>query len=412
MVALAAVWWLGLLATPSLTSAHEIEVLPALLGTVTRPPEYLAKKAKDDRRKFREATCAFGGVGLISNLARLSFQLKNIVELCPKSIEDTLSWQPGDEATIPQKVCLLSTTAIVASLAQVSRSVLVLVSTCARTATLAEGCAASALTLLIPASLIINGGTIISAVCDPASTDLPKQIEPGRRLMDPLQLPKKRQADIAQCVFDAVDATRSIAAIGLALDAVGRSCPIDRTTRFREKLSTATCTVDVSILLIGFTRLVFWLALAVNHCSPEKERDAVCLAGVSAIAAGLATVPAGGAGSWATCKAGRKNKLIAELEAQDQEADIDVTAAAPFNVVRRRLTPDNSSAEIKHLEEILLGLGYNLSDHKAKWLQEVDSPDMVELRASALDTVRPGQTRVCSCCMYMLGRWLKATGLC
>ena len=55
-------------------------------------------------------------------------------------------------------------------------------------------------------------------------------------------------------------------------------------------------------------RLVFYLALAVNHCSPEKERDAICLVGVSAVAAGMSTTSAGGAGTYATCVMGKTNQ--------------------------------------------------------------------------------------------------------
>lgn len=51
------------------------------------------------------------------------------------------------------EVCLLSTTALVANLAQVARSLTVLISTCERSATIEEGCAASVETLLVPASL-------------------------------------------------------------------------------------------------------------------------------------------------------------------------------------------------------------------------------------------------------------------
>ena len=34
----------------------------------------------------------------------------------------------------------------------------------------------------------------------------------------------------------------------------GRSCPVNRVTRFTEKITTAACTVDVSVLLTSFTR--------------------------------------------------------------------------------------------------------------------------------------------------------------
>ena len=392
-------WWLGVLSTHAVISAHDTDVLPYLLGTAERPPEYVARMNVQDRKKFKQATCSFGAVGLVSNLARISFQIKNIVELCPKSAEASKSYKPGDEATVPEKVCLLSTTAIFASLAQIARSLTVLSSTCSRTATVAEACAASVETLLIPWSLLVNGGVILSAACDKGAPELPKQIEPGRRLADfTMHLPKARQVDIAQCVFDAVDATRSIASLGLALDAMGRSCPINRATRFTEKLSTAACVVDVSIVLTAFEKLVFFLALAVNHCSPEKERDAICLAGVTAIAAGLTTTSAGGAATWASCEVGRKNRLIRAAEAKNAAAAAEeearlVLKAAPFNIVRRRLSPENSSTslmDLQRLEEAFLRFGYNLSDDSADWLQERDSLDTLEFRTYAEDIVRPG----------------------
>ena len=64
------------------------------------------------------------------------------------------------------KVCLLSVSALLGGLAQTARSLTVLVSTCARTATVEEGCAASIETLLVPVTLFINGGIAISAACD------------------------------------------------------------------------------------------------------------------------------------------------------------------------------------------------------------------------------------------------------
>ena len=235
-------------------------------------------------------------------------------------------------------------------------------------------------------------------MCDKAVSDadlLPKGIQPGRRLTD-MELPESRKAEIAQCVFDAVDASRAIASIGLSLDLVSRSCPVNRITRFTEKLSTASCAVDVSILLTAFTKLTFYLALAVNHCSPYKERDAVCLAGVSAIAAGLSTTSAGGAATWATCEVGNKNKLIKELaaknaaEAETAEAEVQraILQAAPFTVVRRLHSEENSSAggEVRRLEETFLRLGCNLSDDQADWLQE--GPEILELRSFADDVVR------------------------
>lgn len=61
---------------------------------------------------------------------------------------------------------MLSVSALFGGLAQAARSLTVLVSTCARTATVEEGCAASIETVLVPATLFINGGIAISAACD------------------------------------------------------------------------------------------------------------------------------------------------------------------------------------------------------------------------------------------------------
>ncbi|CAK9085376.1 unnamed protein product [Durusdinium trenchii] len=358
--------------------SREVKLLPYLLGTAPRPAKWLALKNSNERKKFRQATCSFASIGFMSNLARLTFMMRNIVNSCPQSAIDTASYQPGEEATLPVKVCLLSTTALFAALAQLARSLTVLISTCERTATVDEGCAASIETLMVPAVLFINGGIAISAACDKGAIDLPKEIEPGRRLMNPLDLPVKRQWDIAQCTVDAIDATRSVAAIGLSMDAVARNCPVNYATPFTEELSRTACTVDVSVLLTSFTRLVFYLALAVNHCSPEPERDAICLVGVAAIAAGGTTTSAGAAGTHA-------NETLPEEDAAAAAAADAAVNNAPFNIIRRlvkrrRLRSLNRSREMERIDEIWLKLGYNLSDANASWLKEDSNPEILEIQ--------------------------------
>ncbi|CAJ1431727.1 unnamed protein product, partial [Effrenium voratum] len=352
--------------------------------------EWLAKQAKDDRERFREATCSFGVLGIISNLARVAFTMRNIVNFCPLSVKASAApKKPGEGASLPEKVCTLSVATLWGGLAQLARSLTVVISTCERSATVEEGCAASIETILIPWTLLLNGGIIISATCDQGAVDLPKSVEPGRRLMDPRDLPVKRQWDLAQCVLDAVDAARSIAAIGITIDAVSRRCPPNRATAFGEALSTAGCTVDVSALLSSFTKLVFYLALAVNHCSPEPERDALCLVGVSAIAAGLSSTAAGGAGIYGTCQLGPKKQLIDKLE-KLQEGPDAVTFSAPF-ILPRKLRSDahqNLSHEMEDLDKIWLQLGYNLSDTTAEWLRSGESPATLEIRSAAEELVR------------------------
>eukprot|EP00435_Cladocopium_sp_Y103_P023300 s2267_g5.t1 len=357
--------------------SRDVKLLPYLLGTAPRSPEWLARHNREDRKKFRQATCSFGVLGLLSNLGRLTFMLRNIVNSCPQSVEDSASYQPGEEATLPVKVCLLSVSALFGGLAQAARSLTVLVSTCARTATVEEGCAASIETLLVPVTLFINGGIAISAACDKGAVDLPKDIQPNRRLLDPRDLPVKRQWDIAQCTMDAIDAARAVAALGLTLDLLSRSCPVNRVTRFTEKITTAACTVDVSVLLTSFTRLVFYLALAVNHCSPEQERDAICLVGVSAVAAGMSTASAGGAGTYATCDMGKKRqrreRLVAAGKLKASDAGVaapSVIASSPFQLVRRLVKPRRleKAWDWHELEELWLKMGYNISDPTADWL--------------------------------------------
>eukprot|EP00438_Fugacium_kawagutii_P004376 Skav214820 [mRNA] locus=scaffold1934:200132:201309:- [translate_table: standard] len=143
-----------------------MKVLPYLLGTAPRSPKWLAKQKADDRKKLREATCSLGVLGFLSNLGRLTFVVRNIVNSCPQSVIDSESYQAGEEASLPIKVCLLSVTALFGGLAQTARALTVLASTCERRATVEEGCAASIETLLVPATLFINGGIAISAACD------------------------------------------------------------------------------------------------------------------------------------------------------------------------------------------------------------------------------------------------------
>ena len=42
----------------------------------------------------------------------------------------------------------------------------------------------------------INGGIAISAACDKGAVDLPKDIQPTRRLLDPTKLPVKRRRSV------------------------------------------------------------------------------------------------------------------------------------------------------------------------------------------------------------------------
>lgn len=391
---------LALAVAISPAQSRDVKLLPYLLGTAPRSPKWLARHNREDRKKFRQATCSFGVLGLLSNLGRLTFILRNIVNSCPQSVEDSASYQPGEEATLPVKVCLLSVSALFGGLAQAARSLTVLVSTCARTATVEEGCAASIETVLVPATLFINGGIAISAACDKGAVDLPKDIQPNRRLLDPRDLPVKRQWDIAQCTMDAIDAARSVAALGLTLDLLSRSCPVNRVTRFTEQITTAACTVDVSVLLTSFTRLVFYLALAVNHCSPEPERDAICLVGVSTIAAGMSTTSAGGAGVYATCEMGKKRqkreRLVKAgiLKASDAGvAGPSVIASSPFQLVRRLVKPRRleKAWDWHELEELWLKMGYNISDPSADWLID-EGNDQLRSAVEAAQLLRSNWT--------------------
>ena len=89
--------------------------------------------------------------------------------------------------------------------------------------------------------------------------------------------------------------------------------------RFRKRLCFYCIFLSDRKRLAG---LVFYLALAVNHCSPEPERDAICLVGVAAIAAGGTTTSAGAAGTHATCNLGRKRQFIQRLEEMQEGPEI------------------------------------------------------------------------------------------
>lgn len=155
---------LALAVAISPAQSRDVKLLPYLLGTTPRSPKWLARHNREDRKKFRQATCrlaismsilhiflvdvtvvfhenkfwtkhahilylenpwnhfilpkpfgncqpncqqlpgSFGVLGLLSNLGRLTFILRNIVNSCPQSVEDSASYQPGEEATLPVKV--------------------------------------------------------------------------------------------------------------------------------------------------------------------------------------------------------------------------------------------------------------------------------------------------------------------
>eukprot|EP00438_Fugacium_kawagutii_P004374 Skav214818 [mRNA] locus=scaffold1934:170511:189491:- [translate_table: standard] len=88
-------------------------------------------------------------------------------------------------------------------------------------------------------------------------------------------------------------------------------------------------TVDMGSMIGLGGKLVFYLALAVNHCSPEPERDAICLVGVSAIAAGMSTTSAGGAGTFATCEMGKKRQRRERPHSRGIESAEPLRARSP-----------------------------------------------------------------------------------
>lgn len=47
---------------------------------------------------------SFGLVGFLSNLARLTFIFRNIINSCPQSVKDSAVYQVGEEASLPIKV--------------------------------------------------------------------------------------------------------------------------------------------------------------------------------------------------------------------------------------------------------------------------------------------------------------------
>eukprot|EP00933_Yihiella_yeosuensis_P054791 TRINITY_DN5334_c0_g1_i4.p1 TRINITY_DN5334_c0_g1~~TRINITY_DN5334_c0_g1_i4.p1 ORF type:complete len:765 (+),score=118.06 TRINITY_DN5334_c0_g1_i4:94-2388(+) len=384
---------LGYPLTASWTAAgHDLDILPNLLGTVTRSPEYVAQKAAEDRNKTRQAICSIAVWGLINSLARSVFQMRILIKTCPKANEDTASHVPGEGATSTQKACMISASAIFASMAQIARSLTVSVSQCGETATVAQACAVSVETILLPFAYLIAGGTVISASCGEAAATLPQTIEPGRRLdARTARSAADRPWATAECAVDALSAARALEGIGISLAEIVRNCPVQRISRFEESISTAACTVDISQLLTSFFVIVFYIASAVNHCSPMAQNDALCLLGVTSILGSISATATGGAALYLSCEVGKKTAalqagLFAMLHAnasnvsQAGKTELDALASMRLSdsahIFRRLLLREpGDSMTLADLDETWSRLGYNLSDGNASWLHDVENAD-------------------------------------
>ncbi|CAE8629334.1 unnamed protein product [Polarella glacialis] len=390
---------------PRALEGHHIETLPELLGVVTRPPKLLEAWDKKDRESTRDAVCSFAIIGVVDQLARATFQIRVIAKICPQASVDAHSYVPGEQISLKQKICLISISGLFAALALIARGLIVAVSSCGEAAKIEELCGAAITSLLTPIPFFISSATVISAACTDEAQDLqtPANYVPAARRLQQGQR-EVSGWQTAQCVVDSVSAARALAAIGLGLNAAVRSCPVKRTYQLEETVSTAACTVDIAATITAVFRFVGYVALAVHHCTPEIQVGALCVAGVSILAAGCSSAITSGAGIYLTCVVGDKAGDIISGKYATLFTPINKSSASTLDLpasgrssthwrhrrhLRERL---QESAGFAESEELWLSIGYNLSDSQALWLTSQEGPEMQELLEKGRKMIKKMQT--------------------
>jgi len=315
-----------------------------------------------------QTSCAFSLLQAINFLARSVFQLRGIVIFCPEAAK----------ATKPMKTCLISSSALVASMAQIAAGISVAVSKCAATVNNKALCAAPIASWFAPVSLFISAGTTTSASCANQVAALPKELELHRRL----ESVNDRKWSLAECAVDVTSAIMAVGQIAIGFNGATTSCPAVTGQPLQEKVSKAACWVDAGFMVFSVSRLVLFLALAAAHCTVGPQPDATCVAAADTLVAAALAATFLGPSVYLSCQVGpEKSKIIdgtsVLLNRRRLSSRDDLIGAlskqAGFN---RRLTPSDVIAELANqsafetVDDLWLSMGYNLSDPNAAWLEE------------------------------------------
>ncbi|CAE8657105.1 unnamed protein product [Polarella glacialis] len=392
---------------PRALEGHHIELLPELLGVVTRPPKLLEARAKAETEKTTDAVCYFAILGVLDNLARATFGIRAIANNCPQASNDAASHMPGEEISIKQEDCLISVAGLFASLALIVRGLIVAVSTCGEAAKIEELCGAAVTSILLPVPFFISSATVISAAC----TDEAQNLQPRLDYVQAARRLKQTERKVdgwqnARCVFHAISAARALAAIGFGLDQAVSGCPVRRTYQLQETVSVAGCTLDIAGTISASLRFVSYITLAVQDCTPEVQLDARCLGGVSGLVGGCVTTVSSGAAIYLACVVGDKKgdiisgkyaTLFTSTSTGNSSAGTLNRTASGHSSTRRRHRRHlrerlQESAGFAESDELWLSMGYNMSDSQAPWLTSQEGPEMQELLEKGRKMIKMMQT--------------------
>lgn len=382
---------------------------------VPRDPAKLAKGEFNRKEATRKAVCAFGVIQAADFVARAALSVKGMISSCPQSVKDSAAYKPGEQMTPKSKKCFIATNVFITSLSQIAAGLSVASDKCQQDVKIEALCAAPSAALFTPLTQFMAGSTVISAACNKAAMKLPSDvIDSFRRLSPdagasegaPVEFPKmkgtgrqahnftkalkralvspiasvgddgwditpeNRKWEIAACVTDAVAISMAIGQLALGFNSAVRACPENKNTPAQQRVTSAACTADVAFAIFSFARFVNFAALASEHCAPGNQPEAICVAGVAALMQSIASVTSNGAFIYLNCVIGEDKNPIIKGEFEKLQPDLDLV---------RRLQQQDETSEINisnvegWMDDLFLGIGYNLSDSEAPWLKDIDT---------------------------------------
>jgi len=340
------------------------------LGKITRTLQAPAIVAQ----QTNQATCAFGTLQATNFLARSVFQIRGIVKFCPQARPGQAGFKP------PWKSCLISSTALVASMGQIAAGLSTAVARCAATLNIQANCAAPIGALFTPMSSFISAGTATSAACAKRVSELPPDIELGRRLQS--ESADQQKWSYAECGVDISSAIMAIGQLALGFNGATRNCPARTGQPLQERVSRSRCMQFAAFTFFSVARLVVFLALASEHCIPGPQTDSMCVAATATLVAASFSVTFNGNAIYQNCQVGPEgNAIIAGTSVllnrrRLSSTDEFIGALSKQAGFSRRLTQSELIAELanestfENVDDLWLSMGYNLSDPNAAWLEE------------------------------------------
>merc|ERR1719419_1894577 len=313
-------------------------------------------------------------LALLAPGAAKSTSVANLEKLCPQARPGQAGFKP------PWKSCLISSTALVASMGQIAAGLSTAVARCAATLNIQANCAAPIGALFTPMSKFIAAGTATSASCAKRVSELPPDIQLSRRLQS--ESADQQKWSYAECGVDISSAIMAIGQLALGFNGATKNCPAATGQPLQERGSRSRCMQHAAFTFFSVARLVVFLALASEHCIPGPQTDSMCVAAAATLVASSFSVTFNGNAIYQNCQVGPEgNAIIAGTSVllnrrRLSSTDEFIGALSKQAGFSRRLTQSEFITELanesafENVDDLWLSMGYNLSDPNAAWLEE------------------------------------------